>query len=514
VKHLLVCADGTWNTPDQEDNGLPAPTNVVKFRHCVAENKTSSSRSGGRKKLAQRAYYHPGVGTDGGLIKRTAGGAWGHGLGENIQSAYHWLARSYAPGDAIFLVGFSRGAYTVRSLGGLLNQCGLPDLTGVKSDEGWRRIKTAFKSGYRERKDRADWAEDWKFHHESKTPIRFMGVWDTVGALGIPDDLALLNLLDRPANWRFHDTTLGSNVEVARHAVALDEIRSSFTPTLWTSHSDCTDMKQVWFPGVHSDVGGGYAETGLSDGALQWMIQEAKKAGLAFNAALTRQIKPDPLAVLHDSLKGLFEIHRSRPRNTPSIASSAGDLHDSAKKRHKSPPISQGPYRTTTHLAVGQSSDVDVFAREHWSYTGLYLEPGKYRLRATGEWVDGSITCGPKGTADGQFDIREIAHLVGTGIGWIERGWRSATGQDSADFKLTRRHEEWPWFSLIGAVANSDRRPQGDGSPPPHQTFRIGSRKTLSLSEGGYLFAYANDAWDFYENNRGSVQLNVERLPG
>jgi len=182
-----------------------------------------------------------------------------------------------------------------------------------------------------------------------------MGVWDTVGALGIPDDLALLNLLDQPANWRFHDTTLGSNVKIARHAVALDEIRSSFTPTLWTSHSDSTDMKQVWFPGVHSDVGGGYAETGLSDGALQWMVEEAKKAGLAFNSALIRQINPDPLAVLHDSLKGIFEVHRSRPRNTPSITSSAGVLHDSARKRHKSPPISQGPYRTTTQLAVGQN---------------------------------------------------------------------------------------------------------------------------------------------------------------
>jgi uncharacterized protein (DUF2235 family) len=236
VKNLLVCADGTWNTPDQEDNGLPSPTNVVKFRNCVAESKGGSSRSGRGGRIEQRAYYHPGVGTDGGVITRFAGGAWGHGLGENIQSAYHWLALNYSPGDSIFLVGFSRGAYTVRSLGGLLNQCGLPDLTGVKPDEGWRRVKAAFRTGYRECKDRVDWVEDWKFHHESGTPIRFMGVWDTVGALGIPDDLALLNLLDNPANWRFHDTGLGSNVEIARHAVALDEVRSSFTPTLWTSH--------------------------------------------------------------------------------------------------------------------------------------------------------------------------------------------------------------------------------------------------------------------------------------
>jgi len=135
MKNLLACADGTWDTPDQEDNGLPAPTNVVKFRNCVAKSKTSSSRNGARKRIEQRAYYHPGVGTEVGLIRRTAGGAWGHGLGENIQSAYHWLARNYAPGDAIFLVGFSRGAYTVRSLGALLNQCGLPDLTGVKTAE-------------------------------------------------------------------------------------------------------------------------------------------------------------------------------------------------------------------------------------------------------------------------------------------------------------------------------------------------------------------------------------------
>ncbi|MBS1269396.1 MAG: hypothetical protein MAG794_00347 [Gammaproteobacteria bacterium] len=512
MKHLIVCADGTWNTPDQEDNGILAPTNVVRFRNCLSDNARIAARGNRRRVIEQRVYYHPGVGTEGGWLRRTAGGAWGHGLSRNIQSAYHWLGRHYQPGDRIFLIGLSRGAYTVRSLGGWLHKCGLLDLTGIESAEGWRRIEAAYRRGYREKQARGEWAEDWTFHHDKDPPIRFMGVWDTIGALGIPDDLALLNLFDKPENWRFHDTTLGDNIGIARHAVALDEMRASFTPTVWTAHAKSTDLKQVWFPGTHGDVGGGYAEIGLSDGALKWMIDEARRAGLAFSRDLVKQIEPDPHDVLHNSLKGIFKAHRSRPRAVPNVSNANHPVHASARKRHRTPSIEQGLYRSTRVLRVKRADTVNVYARDHWNYTGLYLLPGEYEFQASGEWLDGSVTSGPGGTADGEFQLGELAHLAGSAVGWLERGWKRALGQKRADFWLSRRHEQWPWFALIGVVANSSYAPQNDGTPVPHQTFLIGRENTLAIGEAGYLYAYANDAWKFHDSNRGSVRLQIKRL--
>ncbi|WP_428634791.1 DUF2235 domain-containing protein [Sedimenticola sp.] len=507
MKYLIVFADGTWNTPDQEDNGVPAPTNVVKLKNCLAQTASKGGHA-----IEQRIYYHTGVGTEGGILARTAGGAWGAGLDKNIKSAYHWLARNYQPDDHIFLFGFSRGAYTVRSLGGLLAVCGLPDLSDTDVTTGWQRVKVAYQQGYREKKPRTEWAEDWPFHHKKQAPVRFIGVWDTVGALGIPDDLALLNLFDAEEKWRFHNTTLGDNVEMARHAIALDERRASFTPTLWTKIKPDANVVQRWFPGVHSDVGGGYGEAGLSDIALKWMIDEAKGAGLSFESAMVSQIQPNPCAMMHDSMKGLFKTQRSRPRNTPPIPDPNNQIDDSAIQRHQTPPITQAPYRPTRVLAEDDSVTVDIFAREHWNVTGLWLAPGKYQLNGAGEWLDRSIPSGPKGASDGDFHLGELAHIIGSGFGWVEQGLQKLLGNDSADLKFTKRHEQWDWFALIGVVGNSDRKPSSDGSPPPHQTFLIGNQCTLNLKRPGYLYAYANDAWDFYGNNKGSVQLTVKCL--
>jgi len=217
MRNLIVCADGTWNTPDQKEDGIPIPTNVVRIFNAVATNDKSNNE--------QLCYYHPGVGTDGGLWGKMAGATVGVGLDKNIKSAYKWLCQNYKPGDHIFLFGFSRGAYTVRSLAGMIGKCGLLDLEGLKDDELWKRVKSAYNEGYRESKARKHWAKSWKFHtetqitckHETKSskekmiPIYFLGVWDTVGALGIPNNFAILNLFDLK-KYAFHDTKLGCNI--------------------------------------------------------------------------------------------------------------------------------------------------------------------------------------------------------------------------------------------------------------------------------------------------------------
>ena len=232
MANVIVCCDGTWNTEDQSTNGVPVPTNVVRLFNALAEVDGAG--------VAQKRYYHPGVGTEGSLIDRIKGGAAGVGLDKNIMGAYRWLCGKYVGGDKIALFGFSRGAFTARSLAGMIGACGLLDLTGVDDKEAWERVQTAYAKGYRVKpEERGDWAgADWRFLVEAPGPIHFIGVWDTVGALGVPDNLALLNMLDSPSKYAFHDTRLGANVRHARHAVALDERRETFTPTLWIDPPD------------------------------------------------------------------------------------------------------------------------------------------------------------------------------------------------------------------------------------------------------------------------------------
>jgi uncharacterized protein (DUF2235 family) len=139
MRNLVVCCDGTWNTPDQRHDGVPVPTNVVRLYNAVAEQDGEGN--------LQLSYYHTGVGTEGSWWQRIAGGSFGEGLGKNIQSAYKWLGVNYLPGDRIFLFGFSRGAYTVRSLGGMIASCGLLDLSQVGHGEVWDRVGTAYTEG-------------------------------------------------------------------------------------------------------------------------------------------------------------------------------------------------------------------------------------------------------------------------------------------------------------------------------------------------------------------------------
>ncbi len=517
MRNLVVCADGTWNTPEQKENDIPVPTNVVKIFNCVAKRDEEAKE--------QPKYYHPGVGTDGRWWQKLAGGSVGVGLGKNIRSAYKWLCDNYRPGDRIFLFGFSRGAYTVRSLAGMIGRCGLLDPSGLDESQIWSRIKTAYDNGYRKRKEKEEWAKEWAFHKEEKMecedgnersfiPIHFLGVWDTVGALGIPNNFAILNLLDNLREYSFHDTALGCNIIHARHAVAIDEKRASFSPTLWSNTKKRKNVKQVWFPGVHANVGGGYVDTGLSDIALKWMIDEAKAAGLKFRKDMVKQITPYTLGIIYDSATGIFKHLRTMPRSIPAIVekNSSKAIHPFALQRQKMPPIEEPHYHETAILKKGESVEFAVYAMEPWNETGVYLQKGKeYRFEARGEWMDRNIKCGPEGADDGKFYIEEIFHMAGTLWGKMEELYKKVTKNEAADFIGSRREEKIPWFALVGSIANGGN-PKKDGTPAPHETFKIGKKCKHKPKKSGYLYAYANDAWNFYGNNRGSVTLKVTRL--
>ncbi len=507
MKHLFVCCDGTWATPEKEIEGILTPTNVVRFFNALADKGTDGN--------AQLKYYHPGVGTDGGLMDRLVGGGVGIGLGRNIMSAYNWLATHYAAGDCVYLVGFSRGAYTVRCLTGLMSVCGLLDPGGLSEKERWTAIERAYKRGYRERKDAANWKDaGWSFRDMAGLDICFLGVWDTVGALGIPDHLGFADLLDHAERYRFADGTLAKCVTHARHAVAIDEWKASFVPTLWTDWAQTQDVKELWFPGGHGDVGGGYRETGLSDAALKWMMDELAEASpVAFEQWAIDQIRPNHQDQLHDKPTGIWKRLPSTPRPVPEFEAGKVQFHRSALDRKAAPPIFQAPYWKTRLLsAAGSTQAVDIFARDPWNPTGLWLEKGvRYRFAADGEWVDKSIVCGPAGCNDGRFQLGEVVHAIGSLIGGAEELFSRLTGNDDADFMGSRREEDMPWFALAGAIANGGN-PSHDGTPAPHETFLIGSGTDHIPERSGYLYAYANDAWGFYDNNRGHIRLMIERV--
>jgi uncharacterized protein (DUF2235 family) len=312
VKRLVVCCDGTWNTPDQVDGGRPCPTNVTKLARAVADRDDAG--------VEQRLCYHVGVGSRPG--ERLRGGAFGFGLSRDVKDAYRWIVENYDPGDELFLFGFSRGAYTARSTAGLVRNVGV--LRRGNTD----RIDDAYRL-YRDRASKPADVEAELFRrsysHETaafQTRIRFIGVWDTVGALGIPwSGVPLISRFNR--RWSFHDTQLSRIVDGAFHALAIDERRRPFEPSVWTPNPDAEGQRveQVWFPGVHCDVGGGYADSALADVPLLWIARRAEEFGLALReGAFTRAggwgapgsnlpaVEPDPLGSMHDSRKALYRL--------------------------------------------------------------------------------------------------------------------------------------------------------------------------------------------------------------
>lgn len=512
MANLVICCDGTWNTPKATEDGRPAQTNVVKLYNAVAERDL-----GGRR---QKTYYHPGVGTEGGKLARLLGGGLGTGLDRNIKGAYRWLAQHYRPGDDVFLFGFSRGAYTVRSLGGVIAHAGLLDLgdPGIAVPEVWRRVDMAYDC-YRGRTTPAEF-RTWPRHPGTPgkhgfevPPLHFVGVWDTVGSLGMPDDIPELRFLDDPSNYRFHNTALGGNVAHARHALAIDESRRDFRPTLWQPAKPDQDLVQLWFAGCHSDVGGGFADTGLSDGALAWMMDEARRCGLAFRPGASALLKPDPQAYVHDPLDGLFARRPHAPRSVPPISSEGTAFHHSVARRFTDPPLHERSYWPSTPLREGVPERVSVYARDHWNATGFVLEKGvAYRLEAEGEWIDWYIKCGPDGPGANASPIGIASYRAADFLNGIFRAAQRLRGGDPRYAWLSRRRPESPWMALVAVVANDAGGPEGVQPFLPEE-FEIGHGCTFTPKATGYLYAFANDLWYLQGNNRGSVQLTVTRLP-
>jgi uncharacterized protein (DUF2235 family) len=242
-KKIIICCDGTWNSPDQSSDGRPVPTNVVKLVRAL--NPIDANN------VAQIIYYNQGVGT-GDVVDKLIGGSTGYGISQNILDCYRFLANNFVPGDDIYCFGFSRGAYTARAFAGLVASYGLlpkqeldklPIIYKLSRIVPEKRPKHKF---YQE-------VESLK-SISNKPRFKFIGVWDTVGALGAPTPM--LGWITRKIWVGFHNTRL-NNIDYAYHALAIDERREPFKPNLWTHAGDSKEMKQVWFSGCHSNIGGG-----------------------------------------------------------------------------------------------------------------------------------------------------------------------------------------------------------------------------------------------------------------
>ena len=320
MKRLVVACDGTWNQPERASRSDQAITNVSKIARAI--------RPVCRDRVTVQAIeYVRGVGT-GNRLDQALGGLTGDGVSTNIEQAYHFIANNYTPGDDIYLFGFSRGAFTARSLSGFLHHIGiLPKHRLHKFPEAYAayRIRSAVEMAI----VRRVFAQSERDEENPSIPVRFLGVWDTVGHLGTIPFLT-------EADVSFHDTELSPNVTAAYHALAVHELRGDFPATLWTKKHSGQTVQQVWFPGAHTDVGGGYFESGLGDLALQWMIDRATDTGLEFDEGYVDSLGPDSGASIHLSVTGLWRARRKVARKIDRSSGIDQYAHPSVKAGQQS----------------------------------------------------------------------------------------------------------------------------------------------------------------------------------
>lgn len=309
--NLVLLFDGT----DNDLNDLTSLTNVAKLRNMIAYDG-----------VMPLAFYESGVGTQ--SDERVNGSLLGCGIEKRLGSGFRWLANRFNDPATllltkrIFLFGFSRGAYIARTFSWLVHYCGIPS----DANQCERLLELFLDRKY-------DILEHELKQEKFTPPIEFLGVWDTVKSA--------------PQCPNFNDTELCPNVVEGAHAMSLDEKRSTFPVLKWETHTLPSRITQEWFVGIHSDVGGGYKETGLSDIALLWMLRLAKQHRLDFQAPLVKQLTPNPCGKIHneaDSFKWKMLGKQARK--------AAGEpINESVKERYANTHPHYVPYASNVSIS-------------------------------------------------------------------------------------------------------------------------------------------------------------------
>jgi uncharacterized protein (DUF2235 family) len=439
-KNIIICADGTGNTTVKGRG-----TNVFKLYEAVDQNGHRFDSTA----VQQVAIYHDGVGTESLKWLRIFGGVFGWGLSRNVKQLYGELARVYDPDDRIFLFGFSRGAFTVRTLAGLLTSCGVLDPKRYPTNYGfWKAVRQAYRHYRRKyqtvfsrllrgkviiddeflRKEYSVGIE--AFADPDRKLIEFIGVWDTVDAVGSPFGIAdIIN--STVYRFKFPNRTLSSEVAHACHALALDEPRHSFKPVLWKEQpGDESRVEQVWFAGSHSNVGGGYPRQGMSLVALDWMMRKAEAHGVRFlpQQRLMYRDGTDVDDKFYDPRAGLGMFYRWKPRNVPELCRTsnvAPKVHRTVFQRiaRNTEGYAPGSVPPDSEVVTSSSPEISrairqLVASQHANDRSLIeRERRAHLLGVTAYWlmILTTLTC--------------LALILGTYYGDIQTidGWRNRT---------------------------------------------------------------------------------------
>ena len=373
-KNIILCADGTGN-----EGGHTPNSNVFKIFKSI-DLKSDS--------IKQITFYDNGVGTQRNQHIKSLSGALGFGFGRNVRDLYEFLARHYDPGDRIFLFGFSRGAATIRAFNGFVYTCGLIDGRGSGFHELQKDIKRAMKA-YRKPNQKDTILAKLKLKRHKVTPtITVIGVWDTVAALGLPEKIlwpislifkSLNFIFDKTVSpYKFYDYELTPNVDRAYQAIAINDERKSFWPLVWKENSAAAQkvktIEQVWFAGMHSNVGGGYERTGLANICLHWMM--TKVSDLKFKDEVKEEVYADSYTNgrMYDSRVGHAVFFRYEPRNVVSMCKEAGSeakVHESVINRLKTRIANYAPTLLPQQFKIvndlGKSADSPEVHEEDWN---------------------------------------------------------------------------------------------------------------------------------------------------
>lgn len=532
TRHLVLCVDGTWNDPSQKTNVWQLFTRLDGEAQALPASADGIRQHQALHGANLDGLYIEGVGAGG---QRLLGGTLGVGLHDRVLDLYVLASRLWRPGTQIWVFGFSRGAWAARSLAGFIAATGL--LTAQQASAGdalavANRRWLAFKGHDVPAEQKRFWDDAGQ-----PQPIQLVGVWDTVGAMGIPffNGLRSIDRFERQA-FDFADLDLSPRVAHGRHAMSIDETRFDFMPTPWNPRDG---IEQRWFPGVHADVGGGYPQRGLGDVSLAWMLGEveALSGGGLLKPGAAADLKPDPHADRHEEATGL--VWQLRPRRPRDVPDRENILHDGVRTRlqartdwrpsplrrlkelaewYASPGTSPEQIcpagamsDDSTELALNGSQAQAVDSRKWWNATGLRVHAGqRYRVHteAGATWTDKENTCDANGypsTGHWPLQVFETLHA--------------------------RRVHDADWFRLIAAVhadAHLEARNAEDGNfgedvlhlvsahvmacDRDSQLAAVGADGVINVQRDGYLYLFANDNSAFYGNNRGALQASIERL--
>lgn len=493
--NIVICSDGTGNA-----GGRTNGSNVWRIRQAVAE---STQPRYGQKARPQIVIYEDGVGSEAATLPRVIGGAFGWGMTRDIKSLYGRLIREFQPGDQIYLFGFSRGAFTARTLANLLHICGIADCWHEVEDKKTRTVVRQRRTPeqidaivdkavelYKKRhkhKHECDrfrqtfgrgWPESMRIEGVSERgrfPIRFVGMWDTVDALGLPFDNTTqalankgirgfrLNLQRRGRCWLDWEDDLHPEIQNAFHAVSIDDERQTFHPVLWLENEPASEggrqvlrpknqsdyvfggkrkVEQVWFAGVHANVGGGYPKDQQAHVSLCWMMRHAARDGLAFDEQKWQEFEQqrDELGRLYDSRAGAGAFYRYKPRPIAELSERAGigvpvaDVDPQGERTR--PPLIHSSVFNRIHLST-----------RGYAPTGIPVE-GQYEQ--VGDPAQKTISGSPC--------ARPVSLRAGAAVSFAEASWpvsdcevKERTGKrcQNCTNEVSEDNDPWPLRSVI-----------------------------------------------------------------